>query len=296
MAGDGMHISEYDPSLADAILGEAAHLLRNIGFSARHAILIGGLVPGLLVLDPGPASQRHVGTADVDICLSVALIEGDTAEYDRIEAGLRKAGFGPTDKTYAWKRATGLGIKVEFFCPAGRGRPAGNMFRPAAADAPLVKHNMGSKLSAAALEAGEVISADVVDVEREVTLPDDGGRTAWTFRVTGLTGFLVAKTAALHNRDKPKDAYDIVWLLENWPGGAEGAAAAVIGSGLMERTDVTESLRRLKAEFAGTDRLGPASYVRFMASGGALADERLRLARQAMGAVSEFAAALQVRG
>ena len=52
MAGDGMHISEYDPSVADAILGEAAHLLRSIGFSARHSILIGGLVPGLLVLDP----------------------------------------------------------------------------------------------------------------------------------------------------------------------------------------------------------------------------------------------------
>jgi hypothetical protein len=48
LAGDGMHISEYDPSLADAVLGETAHLLRNIGFSARHAILIGGLVPGCL--------------------------------------------------------------------------------------------------------------------------------------------------------------------------------------------------------------------------------------------------------
>jgi hypothetical protein len=39
LAGDGMHVSEYDPALADAILGEAAHLLRNIGFAARHAIL-----------------------------------------------------------------------------------------------------------------------------------------------------------------------------------------------------------------------------------------------------------------
>jgi len=289
-----MHISEYDPSLADAILGEAAHLLRNIGFSARHSILIGGLVPGLLVLDPGPGNQPHIGTADVDLCLSIALIEGDTAEYDRIEAGLRKAGFSPTDKTFAWMRTDGLGIRVEFFCPAADGRPAGSLFRPAAADAPRVKHNMGPKLSAVALEAGEVISANVIDVEREVTLPDDGGRTTWTFRVTGLTGFLVAKTAALIGRDKPKDAYDIVWLLENWPGGAEGAAATVSDSSLMERRDVTKSLQRLRTEFSETDRLGPASYVRFMASGTTLTDERLRLARQAMGAVSEFAGALQI--
>ena len=145
-----------------------------------------------------------------------------------------------------------------------------------------------------AIEAGDVISEDIVDVEREVTLPNDGGRTTWTFRVTGLTGFLVAKTAALVGRDKPKDAYDIVWLLENWPGGAEGAAATVSGSGLMEREDVTRSLRRLKAEFSETDRLGPASYVRFMTSGRASADERMRLARQASGAVSEFAAVLRI--
>jgi len=103
LAGNGMHASEYDPALTDAILGEAAHLLRNIGFAARHAILIGGLVPGLLVLDPGPGHQPHIGTADVDVCLSVALVEGDTAQYERIEAGLRTAGFEPFESTFAWK-------------------------------------------------------------------------------------------------------------------------------------------------------------------------------------------------
>jgi hypothetical protein len=153
---------------------------------------------------------------------------------------------------------------------------------------------MGPRLSAIALAAGEAISADVVDVEREVILPDDAGRTTWTFRVTGLVGFLVAKTAALVGRDKPKDAYDIVWLLESWQDGPEGAAAAVQGSGLTGSRDVIESIRRLEAEFAGPDLLGPSSYVRFMASDGALADERLRLARQAAGAVSMFTAALRV--
>lgn len=53
LAGDGLHHSEYDPTLAAMLLGEAAHLLRAIGFAADHAILIGGMVPGLLVLDPG---------------------------------------------------------------------------------------------------------------------------------------------------------------------------------------------------------------------------------------------------
>jgi len=292
LAGDGMHVSEYDPALADIILGEAAHLLRNIGFAAQHAILIGGLVPGLLVLDPGPGRQRHIGTADVDLCLSVALVNGDTAQYERIEAGLRNAGFEPFESTFAWKRTREPSVKVEFFCPAGDGRSPGGLFRPVAADAPLAKHNMGPRLSAITLAAGEAISADVVEVHRDVVLPDEAGRTTWNFRVTGLVGFLVAKTAALVNRDKPKDAYDIVWLLESWKGGPAGAATTVRESGLLGRQDVSESMRSLRAEFADPGCLGPASFVRFMASVGALTDERLRLARQATGAVSAFAEAL----
>jgi hypothetical protein len=108
-----------------------------------------------------------------------------------------------------------------------------------------------------------------------------------------LVGFLVAKASALTGRDKPKDAYDIVWLLESWQGGPSGAATAVRKSGLAGRSDVAESMRRLETAFAEPRRLGSSSYVRFMASDGALADERLRLARQAAGAVSMFAGALR---
>jgi hypothetical protein len=286
-----MHVNGYDPSTTETILGEAAHLLRNIGFAAQHAILIGGLVPGLLVLDPGPGRSPHVGTTDIDLCLSVALVEGGTAEYERIEKGLRSAGFEPFESTYAWKRSRGLGVRVEFFCPAGDTRPAGELFRPGAADQPRAKHNMGGKLSAIALSAGEAISCDVIEVQREVVLPDGAGRTTWRFRVTGLVGFLVAKTAALVGRDKPKDAYDIVWLLESWPGGPEGAATALRTSGLADRADVTDGIRRLREEFSAPDRLGPASFVRFLADPAARADDRIRLARQAVGAVGGFMSA-----
>ena len=93
MFGDGEHISGYDPDVSEAILGEAAHLLRHLGFAAGHTILIGGLVPSLLILDPGSDRPAHVGTTDMDFCLSVALVEGDTAEYERIETASR-AGEG----------------------------------------------------------------------------------------------------------------------------------------------------------------------------------------------------------
>ena len=55
-----MHHSEYDPSLASAVLDQAAGLLKSIGLAAHHVILIGGSVPGLLVPELDPGIDPHV--------------------------------------------------------------------------------------------------------------------------------------------------------------------------------------------------------------------------------------------
>jgi hypothetical protein len=293
LVSEGLHHSEYDPALADAVLGEAAHLLRSLGFTAEHAVLIGGIVPTLLVLDPGAGRPKHLGTTDLDLCLSIALIEGDTGEYERIEKSLRKADYEPTDQSFRWRRTKGLGLQVEFFCPAGPNRPAGQLHRPTRDENPRAKQNLGSNLSAMALDAGAVVGEDVVVVERELDLPEGGGRTRFSFRVTGLLAFLVAKISALTRRDKPKDAYDVVWLVESWEGGPEGAAAAIGASGPFGSAEAEAALDRLWEEFAAPDRLGPASYVRFMADESMTADDRLRLARQAVGALQALRNALE---
>lgn len=288
---DEMHQSDYDPGLIDVVLAEAAHLLRHLGFTAKHTVLIGGLVPSLLVLDPA-TNRPHVGTTDLDLCLSVAIVEGDTAEYERIEKALRSAGYEPTDQSFRWRQISRLRLEVEFFCPAGEERPSGKMFRPKAADNPTAKHNFGSTLTAIALDAGQVIGEDVGVVAREVELPEDGGRTMFEFRVTGVLGFLVAKIGALVGRDKPKDAYDIVWILENWDGGPAGAAAAIMASAAHHRPEARAAIDRIVLEFATVDGLGPSSYVRFLSAEGMTGDERTRLARQAVGAVDELRRAL----
>jgi Nucleotidyl transferase AbiEii toxin, Type IV TA system len=289
----GAHHSDYDASQTHEVLAEAAFLLRNLGFAAEHTVLIGGLVPTLLVLDPRPSQQPHVGTTDLDLCLSVALVEGDTAEYERIEKALANAGYRPTEHTFRWRRERGLRLRVEFFCPAGDDRPVGVLFRPRHATNPVAKHNMGAKLSAIALDAGGIIGEDVVVVvEREVVLPEGAGRTTARFRVTGLVGFLVSKLGALVGRKKPKDAYDIVWLLENWAGGPVGAAADALANACYDRDEVTVALVRLAEEFAAIDGLGASSCVRFRAERPTSSDDRQRLARQAVGAVKSFTEAL----
>jgi len=116
---DGQHISGYNPAIGQLLIVEAADILRALGFAASHVVLIGGLVPGLLVpmLDPG--IEPHVGTADIDLCLSLALVEGDTETYERMETVIKSLDFEEGDASFRWRRHSGLPLTVEFFCPAG---------------------------------------------------------------------------------------------------------------------------------------------------------------------------------
>ena len=285
---DGQHVAGYDPTLAERLAAEAADLVRALGFMAPHVVLIGGLVPGLLVpvLDPG--IEPHVGTADIDLCLSVALVEGDTEAYERIETILKRLGFQEGNASFQWRRRTGMALTVEFFCPAGDQRPPGQMFRPTAAANPTGKHNFGGRLSALALNAGALLTTDVETIDRRFVLPQHKGTLDMQLRITGPLAFLVAKVDALRGRDKPKDAYDIVWLIESWPGGPASAAAAFATRSAYRKPEVTVALDALANAFSTPEDIGPRSYARFLATN---PREEPQLARRAVGAMAEFAAA-----
>lgn len=291
-APDGQHISGYDPLVAEQLVSEAADIGRSLGFAASHVVLIGGIVPGLLVpvLDQG--IEPHVGTADIDLCLSVALIEGATDTYERVETVLKRLGFEEADASFRWRRHGGIPLTIEFFCPADQTRPAGRAFRPSASDNPTGKHNLGGRLSALALDAGDLLTTDVETVRREVSLPGHKGTIVAELRVTGPVAFLVAKSQALVGttaRDKPKDAYDIVWLIESWPGGPATAALDFSQRQVFSRSEVDTALSAIRDAFASTDRIGPRSYARFVAGS---TEEEGQLERRAVGAVHEFLASL----
>jgi hypothetical protein len=99
----------------------------------------------------------------------------------------------------------------------------------------------------------------------------------------------MAKIDALRGRDKPKDAYDIVWLVESWPGGPAAAAASFAQRPAYHRPEVTASLDSIRDAFAAADRIGARSYARFVATD---ARDEPQLERRAVGAIAEFIAAL----
>ena len=83
--------------------------------------------------------------------------------------------------------------------------------------------------------------------------------------VTGLAGFLLAKSAAARSRRKTKDWYDIAFvLLHNDAGGPDEAARAVLTRFAGDLVTVRTALDDLLDNFAATDAQGPKAYAEQM--------------------------------
>ena len=80
--------------------------------------------------------------------------------------------------------------------------------------------------------------------------------------VTGLAGFLLAKTAAAFGRRLPKDWYDIAFvLLHNDEGGPHAAAQVILDCFVDDLTGMKPALDDLKANFADPEAQGPTAYA-----------------------------------
>jgi hypothetical protein len=260
----GHHHGEYDPAMLAQVLSTLERVLRCFGAARDHVTIIGGLVPSLLV--PAPAGNAHVGTGDVDLCLTMALAEGDTGYYDEVGPALQAAGFGQTAdplRRFRWARN---GIVVDFLYPAAGG------------EKPLLTTRAGEDWESAALRSlGENFAALAVgypnlldDTRRQVTFSTtlDGAEVPDAqVHVSGPAALAALKADALgpSGRLKPKDAYDVVWTLDEI--GPERAAAETIELVTGKPAAVAELLTaidRLDAVF-DLGRAGPVWYANFVA-------------------------------
>ena len=206
--------------MSNHLLGIAADVLRAFGsaFGGRHLAIIGGAVPGLLVPEAPPGMAAHVGTGDLDFHLALHLIDGETADYyESIIQGLRSLGLQPDQddngRQVKWRwvgRYRDTCLQVELLCPvrSRAGRP-----EPPAADTPA-EANIGpaGEITALAVGFGHLVPDDTEVIERRVVA--SSGELTYEFPVAGLASWLCLKADAIMRRDKPKDAYDVVWLLD----------------------------------------------------------------------------------
>src|SRR5690606_28127789 len=110
--------------------------------------------------------------------------------------------------------------------------------------------------------------------------------------ITSVAGFLLAKSAAAHSRRKPKDWYDIAYvLLHNDAGGVDAATGAVVARFGDQLGSIRTALDDLRDNFADIGSQGPRAYADEMLVNHPDLDHRALLA-DAVTAVSEFHHAL----
>lgn len=290
--------SAYDDPMCSKLLGTAANVLRSFGsaFGERHLAIVGGAVPSLLVGSLPERLRPHVGTADLDFHLSLHLLDGETADYyQAIIDGLRSLGLwtdvqGGREVKWRWVgRHRGARLQVEFLCPM-RDR-AGRPEKPASGTPAEANIGPAGEITALAVGYGHLVPRDTVYVERRVMTSD--GMLAYEFPVAGLAAWLCLKTDAIMRRRKPKDAYDVVWLLNAL--GPEEAAARISDSPLLGEemaVDVLGQLARLVTDqFRDVASAGPVMYADFLETDDGGSDRR-----HAHGTVAAFGKALHARG
>lgn len=248
--------------------------------SRPEFVVLGGLVPELLCSDSG---FRHAGTTDIDVQVDLEIACG-SVNTARLERALRNAEFEPDDElAWRWVARTEDGrpiVKFELLAdlddvPAERS----------------IRFDECEALGAVNLRGTRFASRDIV-VQR-LTARIGGVVHEAEVNVAGLAGFLLAKVAAAHARRKPKDWYDLAFvLLHNASGGPRAAAEAVrarFGSEL--GGPVRTALRDLLANFATPDAQGARAYSEQMRLDQSELDTAT-LAADAVLAVEEFYQAL----
>lgn len=216
-------------------------------------VVLGGLVPELLCAASG---WRHAGTTDVDVQVDLEVACG-AVNTARLENALRNAEFEPdTDRVWRWV-ADGTDVKtvVKFELLADLDTEPNQA---------TVRFDACDNLGAVNLRGTGFASRD--PVAQQLTARIGGDLLTVEVNVSGLAGFLLAKSAAARSRRLPKDWYDVAFvLLHNDVGGAASAADAVRARFEPDLVGaVRTALDDLLANFTNPGDQGPVAYAEQM--------------------------------
>jgi len=252
-----------DRKAPNALMREAASLLHLLGgMGSRHLVLVGGMVPPLLVPN---APIAHLGSADIDFCLSVAMTEGATRQYAASLQELIAPHFESASLAgHRWRKrpdAPGLPLIVDFLAA----KTEETAVSPEGAIEPVsetVEQNLGVQLTPFAIRAGRIVDEDAETITVEdVDLLYDRATADVDMRHAGPVGFLMAKADALFDRNETKDGYDVAWWCLNAAPTSKAVAEIVLTRPAYRNELFPEAVAELRRAFKTPDAPGPHGYA-----------------------------------
>lgn len=245
-------------------------------------VVLGGLVPELLC-ESSPF--QHAGTTDVDVQVNLEIACG-AVNTARLERALRNAEFEPDDaRVWSWiADGTPANTVVRFELLADLDTAPANA---------TVNFDSCEELGAVNLRGTGFAARDIIVQELQARV--GGVLHVVEVNITGLAGFLLAKTAAAHSRRKAKDWYDLAFVLLHNDVGGPAVAAASVRERFGEEFggSIRTALDDLVANFESPSAQGPQAYAMQMLVDHPELDETTLLA-DAVLAVEEFHTAVLI--
>jgi len=282
MAREALLAADYAPRDVELARSACLTLATYLGDFWKDLVLVGGLVPTILLPTkaPGSGGDTHVGTKDLDLGIGFGLLQEH--RYGDLVSQLKAADF-EQDVTGKGKPANHRwrhrheNVMVDFMI-APSGEPTGP------------NHNVrviDESLSAVFAAGLPLAFRDRTSVElRGKTLSgEEAARSIW---VCGAGAFIVMKALAFRIRGHPKDAYDLMYVIQSYGSGYGEVAEAI--KPLLDDAKTQEALAILAEDFKSPGSLGPVRAAKFLGREG---DETYRA--DLSGAASEIVRLLTKR-
>jgi len=254
------------PSFASEYLREQVELVRQtclyvatkLGDLLDELVVVGGLVPSILIPEESlpRGEDTHVGTMDLDLGLSLALLNED--RYEELTARLRRAGFepdvneagNPTFQRWKIELPGCLKVTVDFAIP------------------PSLDEDEGGKIRHIEKDFAAVITPGLhlafqdrrrISLVGSTILGEKASREIW---VCGPGAFVILKALAFGTRGENKDAYDLYYVIRNYGSGIDDILKHF--KPILHEQESQKPLQILRRDFSEADGVGPRRVAEFL--------------------------------
>lgn len=256
----------YTPAAVQLVRAASLYIATKLGDLRDDFVIVGGLVPSLIVPQTDSPTGRplHVGTMDVDLGLAIAIL--DEQRYHELCERLREAGFQPDHNeagrptNQRWRiESEGPTVTVDFLIPATLEGDRGGALR-----------NLEEGFAAIITPGLELAFEDrrLITLDGETLHHEQATREVW---VCEAGAFTVLKALAFEGRGENKDAYDLIYLLQNYGNGINDVFQRL--QPLLKSPSAGQALQVLEHDFAGVDSVGTKRLAEFL---GDTQDEAIR--------------------
>lgn len=249
----------YRPEYLERVRATCLYVATRLGDLTNDLVVVGGLVPSLIIDQESPAQgvEAHAGTMDLDVGLSVALL--DQGRYRELSERLRQCGFTQDENESGnvtrqrWKIEDVEKVTLDFLIqptlPDDRGGSLRNIEPGFAAIIAPGLHLAFEDRQRITLRGRTIMGEDA---EREV----------W---VCGPAAYVVLKGLAFSLRGENKDAYDLFYVVRNFGTGTEEVAELL--RPILQDPATQRAISILRQDFTTHNAVGPRRVAEFLSGG-----------------------------